>query len=86
MLITESKVTVCGTSIGIGSYGFGLEKPTGEASGDGKFHLYDQAGGQVAECTATRDTKIVQPKPLQVVIDKTAPAKLYLGRYFVSME
>lgn len=86
MLITEGKIAVCGKPIGIGSYGFGLEKPAGETSEDGKFLLYDQAGGKAVECVAKRDAKIAQPKPLQVVIAKTGPAKLYLGRYFVAMK
>jgi hypothetical protein len=85
MLITESKLAVCGKSIGIGSYGFGLEKPAGESDENGKFFLYDQAGGKVAECVAQRDAKIVQPKPLQVIIGKSE-AKLYLGRYFVGIK
>ncbi len=86
MLITESKLSVCGHPVGVGSYGFGLEKPAGESSEQTKFFLYDQAGAKLTECAAKRDAKIAHPNPLQVVIGKGGSASLYLGRYHVALK
>jgi len=86
MLITEGKLSVCGQALGVGSYGFGMDKPATTSSEDAKFFVYDQAGAKVGECAAQKDAKIAQPKPLQVVVGKGGPAKLYLGRYVVELQ
>ncbi len=86
MLINEGKLAVCGHALGVGSYGFGMDKPPATSNEDAKFFVYDQAGSKVAECAAKKDAKIAQPKPLQVVLGKEEPAKLYLGRYVVDLQ
>jgi len=86
MMITEGHISVCGTSVDVGSYGFGLEKPMAPSTAEAKFHLYNQAGTEVASCTAPRDASIKVPKPLAVIVDKDGNASLVLGRYKVRIE
>jgi len=86
MVIAEGKLSICGISVGVGSYGFGLDKPPATSNEDAKFFLYDQAGEKVSECASKKDSEIKQPKPLSVVLAKEAPAKLYLGRYALPLE
>ncbi len=93
MLIAEGRVSICGETVAVGSYGFGLDKPapiesrSATTSGaDAKFFLYNQAGEKVAECAAKKDTQIKQPKPLQVVLNQGERARLYLGRYSLELK
>ncbi len=85
MLIAEGRVSVCGSNVAVGSYGFGLEKPPAKSDGDAKFYLYDQAGGKVADCAAKKDDQLKTPRPLQVVLSGEGAARLYLGRYWVEL-
>ena len=86
MLIAEGGVNVCGQAVGVGSYGFGLDRPAATSKEDAKFHLYDQAGHDVASCSAPRDADLKMPKPLQAVIAKDGTPWLYLGRYRVELK
>ena len=85
MLITEGELSINGQNVGVGSYGFGLEKPTAGSSGDGKLRVYNQAGAQVAECAAGKDADLKQPRPLQVVLGKDG-VRLYIERYWVEIK
>jgi hypothetical protein len=87
MLISEGQVGVCGNSVSIGSYGFGLAKP-GVASGNegAKLMLYDQGGHKVAECTTNWDAKLEHPSPLHVTVEGGVSARLYLGRNWVELK
>ena len=42
MLISEARISVCGNSIGVGSYGLGLDRPAAPSSADAKFMLYNR--------------------------------------------
>jgi hypothetical protein len=86
MLITEGSLSVGGHKMGVGSYGFGYTKLAATSDEDATLFLYNQAGEKVAECTAKKDVKIAQPKPLQVVVAKGEPARLYFGRYWVELK
>jgi hypothetical protein len=86
MLITETKLSVGTIQVGVGSYGFGLERPAATSNADAKFLLYNQAGEKVGECPAKKDDSIKQPKPLSVTTAKGAPAKLYLGKYALELK
>ena len=86
MMITESKIAVCGNEIGVGSYGFGLDRPAPNSNGDATFHLYNQAGEKVGDCAAKKDDSMKQPKPLSVATSKGGPAKLYLGKYGIEIQ
>jgi hypothetical protein len=86
MLISEAKISVCGHAIGVGSYGFGLDRPPAPSNADAKFILYDQAGGKVGECAVKKDDSVKQAKPLSVTTATGAPAKLWLGKYAVEIK
>lgn len=86
MLITESRLSVCGNSIGVGSFGFGLDRPPANSSGPATFKLYNQAGEKVGECSARRDDNIKQPRPLGVATPSGAPARLELGKYVIEIK
>lgn len=86
MLITEGKVSICGISVGVGSYGFGLDRPVATSNADAKFFLYNQAGNKVGECAAKKDTAIKLPKPLSVELGVGKPTQLYLGRYALELK
>ena len=85
MVIAEGAVSVCGNALGVGSYGFGLDKPAATSDADATFFLYNQAGEKAAECAAKKDTQLKLPRPLQVVLKKGKPARLYLGRYWLEL-
>jgi len=86
MLITEGRLLICARQVRVGSYGFGLEKPAATSDEDAKFLLYNQAGRKVAECAAKKDNALAQPTPLQVVVKKGEPLRLYLGRYWLEVK
>ena len=86
MLITETKISVCGNALGVGSYGFGLERPAPTSSADAEFRIYNQAGEKVGECAAKKDDSVKQPRPLALATAKGGPAKLHLGKYVVEIE
>lgn len=86
MLITETKLSVCGNVLGVGSYPFGLERPPANSSADAKLRIYNQAGEKLGECAAKKDDSIKQPRPLAVTPAKDGPAKLYLGKYVIEIK
>ncbi|MGA2988175.1 MAG: hypothetical protein ABSG32_30725 [Terriglobia bacterium] len=85
MLITETNISVCGNAVGVGSYGFGLERPAATSNADAPFRIYNQAGEKVGECAAKKDNSVKQPKPLTVTTGISGPTKLYLGRYVIEI-
>ena len=85
MIISEGPIGICGTKLGVGSYGFGTKLPRPPGSGDAQVFFYDQAGSQVGECGAPKDAQLKTPKPLQVVI-AGGKAKLYLGVYGLDLQ
>jgi hypothetical protein len=85
MAIVEGAVSVGGVQLGAGSYGFGLDRPAPNSSGDARFFLYNQAGEKVGDCATKKDAEIKLPRPLQLVLGKGEPARLYLGRYWVTL-
>lgn len=82
MIITEGKLDACSHELGVGSYGFGLERPRGPG-GDARFHVYDQAGNELFACAAPRDATLARPKPLEVSV---TTSRLYLGRNWISIK
>ncbi|MEJ2006719.1 MAG: hypothetical protein P8Z30_00945 [Acidobacteriota bacterium] len=87
MMINEGSLNVCGHSVAIGSYGFGLKKSPGAAEGQAsQFILYNQNGQKVTECSAGWDAKIKSPRPLKVVVEGGSTARLYLGRNWVELK
>jgi methionine-rich copper-binding protein CopC len=86
MLITETRISVCGNALAVGSYGLGMERPAATSNADAPFRVYNQAGEKVGECAAKRDDSVKQPKPLAVTTAKGGPAKLYLGKYAIDIK
>ncbi|MBZ5719638.1 MAG: hypothetical protein LAO03_04580 [Acidobacteriia bacterium] len=77
-LITEIKLTVGGSALPVGTYGFGFSK-------DGKFMVMDVAGNDVLSISASTDDKMAHPVPLKMVEDGGA-YKLYSGKKWVSLK
>ena len=73
--ITDSPITVGGTDLGTGAYGFGF-------SDDGKFNIFDVGGSAVMSVGATRDTALRRPRPLMMVKEKDG-LRLYSERGYV---
>jgi len=87
LLITEGTLNIAGKALQPGSYGFGLTpvNPGGPPTGSKIFRVYNQAGGRLIESKATRDELLSRAKPIQVVITKGKPARLYVGRDWVEL-
>ncbi len=85
MLIAEARVAVCGVDLGVGSYGFGLQKPASPSQGAGQFYVYDQAGKQVGSCAVEADKGLKQPMPLKVTTEADGGTRLCLGRYCIAL-
>ncbi len=85
MVITETKISVCGTELGVGSYGFGLDRPAPPSTADATFRIYNQAGEKLGECAAKRDDTIKQPTPLTVTAPQGGPVKVALGKYVIEI-
>lgn len=85
MLISEGRLSICGKDAGVGSYGFGIQRPRGSEGREAHFVLYNQAGTRVLECEMKRDLHMSEPRPLQVVIESSGSARLYLGRDWVDL-
>jgi hypothetical protein len=85
MLISEGLLSVCGNSLAVGSYGFGLHRPALPSSSDAEFILYNQAGHKIWECAAKKNLHLSEPRPLQAILDTPRSARVYLGRYWVEL-
>jgi hypothetical protein len=85
MLITEMPISVCGIAVGVGSYGFGLDRPAPTSTADAPFKVYNQAGEKLGECAAKKDDSIKQAKPLATITPQGGPAKVYLGKYVIEI-
>lgn len=73
--ITDSPITVAGTALATGAYGFGF-------SSDGKFNVFDIGGKQLMSVEAHSDKELKRPKPLMMAQDG-ANVRLYNGRNYV---
>ncbi len=83
---TEKKLSLGGAEVPVGAFGLGLQKPEAPSEAPAKVLVYDVAGQKVAEGSAQYDAKLAQPVPLQVVMEKGAMPRLYLGRYFLELK
>jgi hypothetical protein len=73
--ITDSSISVNGSALGIGAYGFGF-------SDDGKMQILDLAGNQVFSVSTTKDAVLKRPRPLMMV-KTTDGLRLYRGKDYV---
>lgn len=56
-LITDSAITINGSELGIGAYGFGF-------SNDGKLNILNLAGREILSVATTKDNQMKRPRPL----------------------
>ena len=78
LFITEKTLSIGGKTIPPGQYGMGYTP-------EGKFHLLDVAGNELAVADITVDDKLARPSPLRIVIDGGQP-RLYLGKKYVTVQ
>jgi hypothetical protein len=77
-LITEVKLSIEGSDLAPGQYGFGFSK-------DGKFLVMDVGANDLFSVSAHRDDKLARPVPLKVVSEDGA-YRLYAGRNWVTLK
>ena len=77
MLITEAAVSIGGSNLPAGVYGFGT-------SPDGKFNVMNMAGEQVLTVATETDSAVAHPVPLTMKED-SGKYRLYLGRKHVTI-
>ena len=74
-LITDSAITLNGTDLAVGAYGFGF-------SNDGKLNVMDLGGEQILSVSTTNDKGLRRPRPL--MMSKSGnDIRLYSGREYV---
>ncbi len=75
--ITDSPISINGTALGIGAYGFGF-------SDKGKMQILDLAGNQVISVSTTKDAVLKRPRPLMMM--KSADGvRFYNGKDYVTI-
>ncbi len=78
MLITESKLSIGGSTLAPGEYGFGF-------TADGKFVVMDVANNDVLSTSSQTDPAVVHAVPLKLVEDGEG-YKLYAGKKWVGLK
>ena len=75
--ISDSAISVGGSSLDIGAYGFGF-------TNDGKFNLLDLSGKEILSVSTTKDSALRRPRPLTMtkVGDRL---RLYSGRDYIEI-
>ncbi len=58
-LITDSPITINGSELGVGAYGFGF-------TNDGKLNVLDLAGNEILSVSTTKDSQLKRPRPLMM--------------------
>jgi hypothetical protein len=72
-LITDSTISINGSDLGVGAYGFGK---------DGKFNILDLAGSKILSVSTTRDSNLKRPRPLMMT-NADDGIRLYGGKDYV---
>ena len=78
LLITESKLSIGGSSLAPGQYGFGF-------TADGKFVITDVADNDVLSTSFATDQALQRPVPLKLVADGES-YKLYAGKKWITIK
>jgi len=71
-LITDSAITINGSELGVGAYGFGF-------SNDGKLNVLDLAGKEILSVSTTKDNQLKRPRPLMMTKSGNG-IRLYSGK------
>ena len=74
-LITDSEITLNGTALPAGAYGFGFAT-------EGKMTVMDLAGKDLLSVSITNDTALRRPRPLMMAADPGG-VRLYNGKNYV---
>lgn len=75
--ITDSPVTINGSDLAVGAYGFGFTQ-------DGKMQILDLAGNQALSVTTMKDSDLKRPRPLMMT--KAAEGlRFYSGKDYVTI-
>jgi hypothetical protein len=75
--ITDSPISINGTDLGTGAYGFGF-------SDKGTMQILDLAGNQLLSVSTTKDSALKRPRPLMMM--KAADGlRLYSGKDYVTI-
>ena len=76
-LITDSPITINGSELSTGAYGFGF-------SDNGKMQILDLGGNQVLSVSTTKDNELKRPRPLMMT--KVAEGiRFYTGKDYVTI-
>ncbi len=71
-LITDSAITINGSDLATGAYGFGF-------SNDGKLNILDLAGNEILSVSTTKDNQMKRPRPLMMTKSGKG-IRLYSGK------
>ena len=77
-LITEAKISIEGSPLEIGAYGFGFSK-------EGKFNVMNVAGNDVLSADTKTDDKLVHPVPMKLE-KEGSDYRLYAGKKYVVLK
>jgi hypothetical protein len=76
-LITDSAITINGSELGVGAYGFGF-------TNDGKLNILDLAGKEILSVSTTKDTQLKRPRPLMMTKSGDL-IRLYAGKNYAEI-
>ncbi len=76
-LITDSPITLNGSDLPTGAYGFGF-------SDNGKLSILDLAGHEILSVSTTKDTALMRPRPLTMV-NSAGAVRLYSGKDYIAI-
>jgi len=77
-LITDSAITINGSELGVGAYGFGF-------SNDGKLNVLNLAGNEILSVSTTKDNSMKRPRPLMMTKSGNG-IRLYSGKDYAVIE
>ncbi len=76
-LISDSSITLSGSDLPTGAYGFGF-------SNDGKLNIFDLAGKEILSVSTTKDAELKRPRPL-MMLNSAGTLRLYSGKDYVTI-
>lgn len=76
-IITDSAITIGGSKLETGAYGFGF-------SSDGKMNIFDVGGKKLMSVDAQKDQALKRPRPLMMAMTGDG-LRLYSGRNYVTV-
>jgi hypothetical protein len=77
-LITDSAITINGSELGVGAYGFGF-------TNDGKLNILDLAGKEILSVSTSKDSGLRRARPLMMT-KAGSGIRLYNGKDYAVIE